>query len=240
MESLDYWKFCEELTVVQAALLIVGVDPSTTSWSTGGPISSVRPQGYDAVLAALSNSIKAGRLSARLRSPARESGYVRYPQDNEMVSKDQRGVEIIFRCEPDWFLTTISVDDLKNWLQARGFTPEHFFPDRTGTVPEYLDPKAEHYAPKLAAAVSAWQAVTANPKATKGRSAKRAITNWLTSNASRFGLIKSDGSPNELGIEEIAKVANWDSKGGAPKTPTTNSPTDGTPHDCEAQEPSGP
>jgi len=29
-----------------------------------------------------------------------------------------------------------------------------------------------------------------------------------------------EGKPNETGIEECAKVANWQEKGGAPKTPT--------------------
>ena len=32
-------------------------------------------------------------------------------------------------------------------------------------------------------------------------------------------LTKDDGNPNQLGIEEVAKIANWSVKGGAPKTP---------------------
>ena len=42
---------------------------------------------------------------------------------------------------------------------------------------------------------------------------------WLRRHADQYGLTKDDGNPNEQGIEEIAKIANWDSKGGAPKTP---------------------
>jgi hypothetical protein len=34
-----------------------------------------------------------------------------------------------------------------------------------------------------------------------------------------FGLTKEDGSPNEQGIDDVAKIANWDTRGGAPKTP---------------------
>jgi hypothetical protein len=30
MDPLDYWRLCDELSVVQAALLIVGEDPSGT------------------------------------------------------------------------------------------------------------------------------------------------------------------------------------------------------------------
>jgi len=30
MESLDYWRLCDELNVIQAALLIQGEDPSSS------------------------------------------------------------------------------------------------------------------------------------------------------------------------------------------------------------------
>ena len=30
MEKLDHWRLCDELTVVQAALLIVGIDPASS------------------------------------------------------------------------------------------------------------------------------------------------------------------------------------------------------------------
>jgi hypothetical protein len=43
---------------------------------------------------------------------------------------------------------------------------------------------------------------------------------WLRENASEFGLSDDDGKPNETGIEETAKVANWQPGGGAPKTPS--------------------
>jgi hypothetical protein len=52
-----------------------------------------------------------------------------------------------------------------------------------------------------------------------GTTAKQAMMKWLRRHADQYGLTKDDGNPNEQGIEEIAKIANWDSKGGAPKTP---------------------
>jgi hypothetical protein len=42
---------------------------------------------------------------------------------------------------------------------------------------------------------------------------------WLREHAAEFGLTDDDGKPNETGIEEAAKVANWQPTGGAPKTP---------------------
>ena len=35
MEKMDYWRLCDEFSVVQAALLIVGTDPSECDPFTG-------------------------------------------------------------------------------------------------------------------------------------------------------------------------------------------------------------
>jgi hypothetical protein len=45
------------------------------------------------------------------------------------------------------------------------------------------------------------------------------LLKWLREHAADFGLSDEDGKPNETGIEEAAKVANWQPGGGAPKTP---------------------
>ncbi len=108
----------------------------------------------------------------------------------------------------------VQVESLKEWLVSRGFRQGFFFPERTET-PDYLDPGNPRYAPKLAAAVRAWQAVT-DPA---GRHPKQALTKWLRENAAEFDLTDDEGKPNETGIEETAKVANWQPGGGAPKTP---------------------
>jgi len=108
---------------------------------------------------------------------------------------------------------------LRVWLKGRGFKSGFFFPQAT-EEPDFLDPKNENYAPKLAAAIGAWQAVNAEPKLTSGKTVKQALLKWLRQNADQFGLTKDDGNPNEQGIEEIAKISNWEPKGGAPKTPS--------------------
>nr|VFJ55972.1 MAG: hypothetical protein BECKFW1821B_GA0114236_102512 [Candidatus Kentron sp. FW] len=79
----------------------------------------------------------------------------------------------------------------------------------------YLDPNNPRYAPKLAAAVRAWQAVT-NPGR---RSPKKALEEWLREHAMEYDLIHPDGKPIELAIDDCAKIANWQLGGGAPKTP---------------------
>ena len=55
----------------------------------------------------------------------------------------------------------------------------------------------------------------------RGKTPKQAIEAWLRRNANQFGLIKDNSSPNLQGIEEVAKIANWNTRGGAPKTPGT-------------------
>jgi hypothetical protein len=109
----------------------------------------------------------------------------------------------------------ISSAEVKSWLSSKGVRSGFFFPDVNADSPDYLDPNHPRYAPKLAAAVRAWQAVTDSG----GKSAKQALLKWLREHAAEFGLTDDDGKQNETGIEEAAKVANWQMTGGAPKTP---------------------
>lgn len=78
-----------------------------------------------------------------------------------------------------------------------------------------LDPENPRYAPKLAAAVRAWQAVT-DPGT---KTPKQATEKWLLEHAAEFSLTDEEGDPNKQGIKEVAKVANWKPLGGAPRTP---------------------
>jgi len=83
---------------------------------------------------------------------------------------------------------------------------------------DYLDPYNEFYSPRLAAAVDAWLYVSNNPDSYAKTSPKQAAIAWLEKNAETYNLLKEDFSPNYLGIEEVAKVMNWDIKGGAPRS----------------------
>jgi hypothetical protein len=119
---------------------------------------------------------------------------------------------------PDWHLTTITVEDLRAWLRSRGFKTGFFFPVPEAD-PDYLSKFHPNYSPKLAAAIEVWKAVSADAELRRGKSVKQALAVWLRQHANEFGLTKEDGSPNEHGIDDVAKIANWDTRGGAPKTP---------------------
>lgn len=176
----------------------------------------------------LRHAILNNRLNAAVRHSAREYGYADQIADiesveseyfrvygttadeDEILSKDQ---SCFYKPFADWKLTTVSREDLVAWLTARGVRSGFFFP--TGSSgPDYLCPKNPRYAPKLAAAVRAWLAVT-DPN---GRHPKQALAKWLREHAAEFSLTDDEGKPNETGIEETAKVANWQPGGGAPKT----------------------
>jgi hypothetical protein len=86
-------------------------------------------------------------------------------------------------------------------------------------VPAYLNSENAHYAPKLAAAVRAWQAVTRDEQWLRARSPKNALINWLKANASELGSRNPTKTLSGKAINEIAKIANWQLEGGAPKTP---------------------
>ena len=189
MQALDYWRLCEELNVHQAALLIAGKDPSEFEHIENWPLEN-RTQGYEAAKIALRNAVQSRKIPAKI-------------VDGEI--------------ETDWLDTLIEVEEIKKWLLTRGIETGFFFPDGALGA-EYLDPDHFHYAPKLAAAIHAWEAVNSDPGLLKGKTPKRALEVWLRAHANDYGLTKDDGYPNATGIEEVSKIANWDTKGGAPRS----------------------
>lgn len=117
------------------------------------------------------------------------------------------------------------------WLQQYAFTPADAqeildaLPARSSLATEvsgvgsdehgYLDPLHPRYAPKLAAAVKAWQAVQETGK----RTPKQAMEKWLNEHAAELRIADQEGKPVKQAVEEISKVANWNLAGGAPKMP---------------------
>lgn len=132
--------------------------------------------------------------------------------------------------EPDPYTTTVNKADLIKWLESIHWKPPFFFPteDKQEKVPEYMNTKNSCYSEKLHAAISAWEAVSSDPKkindgkAINGKSVKKNLEEWLSKNAEKFTVLrKDDGDIKKSVIEgEIGKVANWDKFGGANKTPS--------------------
>lgn len=242
MDEFDYWRLCDFISAAQAAALIanisparvwncnrihyVGYSPDDTGTAPDDPL-------FQAAFAAIKHAIQAQTLKAQIRLSAREYGSADMAADAEYASigfgyrsgtSAEEGEQFssegfFYRPFPDWDLTTVSVEDLRTWLASRGITTGFFFPEREGGQPGYLDKTHPSYAPKLAAAIRAWEAVTNDPERLRGKTPKQALTKWLNEHAAAYGLTKEDGTPNATGVEEAAKLANWRPEGGASKTP---------------------
>lgn len=223
MNNLDHWRLCEELSVIQAVFLILGSDPSDRE---------ARPIGFDPVFAALTNAVVRERIPATVRHSGREYSWAEVmidveahggfgqPEIGNDLEEDEElidGNSWVVKLTPDWELTTIPVDSLREWLKSRPIPAPAFFAT-SSSAPDYLDPQHPRYASKLAAAVCAWRAVQAEPM--KGKSPKQLLAKWLRENAAQFDMTDEDGKPFEEAVENCAKVANWQPGGGAPKTPT--------------------
>ncbi len=198
----DYWRLVDDLTVLQAALLAAGEDPEKNE-SNIIQDPKYMPRRVYPISIAISQALRKGHIKGK---------------NVGMPTFDDYGNG----CYPDPETTsitdsTVERDSLTEWLASRGIRTGFFFPEKqeTGT-PDYLDPNHPRYAPKLAAAVKAW---LANPEI-RGKTKKQAIDKWAREHAAQFGLTNDDGLPIEKAMEEIAIVANWNTSGGAPKTPT--------------------
>jgi hypothetical protein len=191
-------------------MLILDYDPANQgSWTVENNKRHPIPEGYGALRTALVNAVEKQTIEARIKY---HDGYNN--QSDDLIDIDN---------------TTISVASLRGFLKEKGFQNGFFFPE--GSIFEdYLDPQNAFFAPKLAAAIYAWKTVTESKDALNGKTPKQALEKWLRENANKYGLTKDDGTPNETGIQEICKIANWKPEGGAAKTPThsivqDNSPT---------------
>lgn len=208
MDELDIWRLAEELTIVQAAVLLAGDgDPAVTAHYVEGWDVEKRPRGYEAAKVALVGALRSQRIKGIVREEARL-------QRGSNLDEPSR-----FVAEPgtvDVNTSTLDVQSLKDWLKDRGIAHGFFFPAGLPAA-DFLDFDHPRYAPKLAAAVQAWRAVS-DPELVRSRSPKQAILKWLREHASEYRMTADDGTPAETSIEEVAKVANWAPGGGAPRT----------------------
>lgn len=258
LTKMDLWRLSDELSVVDASILITGNDPSEKREYYDENGSAVRDEfgnfkdyqrtdfeGFDPVFKAIRNAIFSNTLpailGAKARSPyiamseygnpevrsidgeyefcydtvVRASGYALSIFTNRRIDNLSLASKVYVLDEPDWSETMVRVDDLKDWLTSRGIHPEFFFPN--GKAEGFRNKSHPRYSAKLACAVAAWEAVK---KAQPNKSVKETVTAWVTSNAASFGLANSDGIVPKLSTEDIAKVVNWATGGGA--TPTNS------------------
>lgn len=198
-----YWKLHDELTIHQAMCLHFGIEPydpdeaESYLWDFK---SEKTIAGWDGLLTAIKAALKSKNIKGHV---------VLYP-GRSPKEEFQSG-------DIDERRSTISVMSFRLWLQRKGVASNFFSITEEATKQPYLDSGHPRYSPKLAAVVTAWMSLEGVQL--QGVSPKQALDKFLRENAVQFGLVKSDGRPNETGIEECKKIANWQPAGGAPKTP---------------------
>ena len=65
MDGLDYWRLCDQLDIVQAALLVCGHDPSVDQSYVEKWTPDNRPPGYEAAKTAISNALRKGLIEGQ-------------------------------------------------------------------------------------------------------------------------------------------------------------------------------
>lgn len=204
--DLEIWRLCEQYTVVQAALLIAGHDPATAR-QVEQLQPEERPPGYEAAKNALAQQLDRDTWFGRVVELDEAHNY----RNGSTYTEVNVEKSIVWRHR------------IKSWLYDQGIQSGFFFPNKisepNASVPGYLNPDHPRYAPKLAAAVRAWKAYGDGSTKVDGKSPKQVLVEWLEQNAAQFALADQQGKLNNEGIQDVAKVANWQTKGGAPKTP---------------------
>ncbi|WP_375643292.1 MULTISPECIES: hypothetical protein [unclassified Bartonella] len=206
-ESLKFWRLSEKLTLLQAALLIAGLNPGKCLFD-----NEIKPE-------------KSGIYEGGRQIPFDKTAHFRGAY-NAIVQAGKEGqLKMKLSYAPFGYIDADSsyvlVEDLKEWLSSRGLYPPFFFPEDNSAETKdqkykFQDPTHPRYAPKLAAIVAAWEAVS---EAEGGKTVKRTLIKWLSENAVQYKLVDDNNLPREKLIEELAAVANWKPIGGAPKTP---------------------
>lgn len=125
------------MSVVQAALLLLGHDPSPYEAGVENWANKKQPRGYNAAKTAILGAVKNKLIDGEL-------GYEEYDHHHDPYLSPQ--------------LSTVKVESFKNWMRSRGFESHvFFFPE--GEDGELLNETHPRYSPKLAAAIKAWKAL---------------------------------------------------------------------------------
>ena len=234
------WGLATDLSVVDAAILIAGGDPSEEDRVEDynlmaefrGPMWEKRTTnhpGFAPAFSALKAATLTGQIATHFHYTAIPSyDDVTFPIDKFHIVTRERlsryldlghlpvenptGKLAIFQ-EPDWSETFVDVESLKSWLRRRGFTKGFFFNSDPPDQDAFMDKSHEHFSPELALAVLAWRALAEQQRFPRG--AKAAVDDWIDANP---GMWKGDEPISGAAKERIVTLVNWKKGGGAPKT----------------------
>lgn len=201
-------KLADSLTIVSAACCIVGVAPSIAGFGKNCTqfTLSVGDTDTDQLLPTAQACTVADSICNAIYTGKLKAACLERPQGEALLDINY-----------NIWATLIDVDELKRWLVSRNCKPPFFFGADESNKPDYLDKKHPSFSLEIAAAIQVWEAIQ-DPELRIGKSVKGAATEWLETNYSELGLIHN-GKRSASAIERIAAIVNWETSGGAPKTP---------------------
>lgn len=138
MSAFEYWRLCEQLTLIQAALLMAGHDPSGIEHDVEGLSPRQQPSGYAACRQALISAIEAKSLN----------GFLAYDEGYDSGGIHYSRLAAVRSC--------VNTAEVADWLRSKGVNSNFFIPEPEAPK-KYLDMRHERFAPKLAAAIRAWE-----------------------------------------------------------------------------------
>lgn len=230
--KMDYWRLSDEFSVVDAAILITGNDPSDKTPEGSGDldiptewVQKTNHDGFEAVFKALKNAVLSNKLPASVAFPVGDGNHVGAREFSAVLRKGTKVFQsrelsfwrhdalVFLQVEPDWTRTLIELPNLRAWLRGRDVFPEFFFPK--GDPQSFMNKEHPRFSGKLACAVAAWKAVLIPAK---NKTPKQTVEAWVIANGVQYGLANGEGTVPQTAVDEIAKVVNWQPQGGAART----------------------
>lgn len=194
----QWWRLNHSVSVVDASLLALGLEPQHLSRHVERTAEDSQPVGYRALKIAILTALSRAELPGHLID---FDGVVSFDFPCDVSA-----------CDPA--KSSVEFAPLLAWMEAKGFSTSYLFSE-DASAQALRDKSHPRYAPKLAAAVAAWEAF--DESSSGAGTAKQKLIAWLRLHAGDYGLADEDGEPRESVIEEIATIANWATRGGAPK-----------------------
>lgn len=206
--DLTKWKLCQFLKFNEAINLIFGYKPYDSIFNNENNL----PREIIPVFRKINEDIRDFNLSVYYNNnliDCYESAQIYIG-----ISLDE------FQFTNWWWRCYLKQEDIKEWLKTNKIKSQFFeidMPSDTFFMENIFNKDNEFYSYKLVAAIKTWLYFNENGINNK-KSPKSNILDYLKNNASDLGLIKEgDDDPKTQTLEDIAKVVNWNTQGGAPK-----------------------
>jgi len=232
MDELSVYKPIPLYTVVEVSALIVGVnpeevrehddpsDPRDFYVMRGDAKGSFQPTYLAVTRSLISNDLVCAKIETLLSAIKHSaptigfSGGQRFPTQSSEMAFSKVPAKLSLN------LPLITSNEVKEWLRTKGINSDFFSVDSSSTsTPEYMNKDHTCFAPKLFAAVKAWEGAALDDE--NYGTPKQQMEKWLTVRAVEFGLVhQRDGANYNKGdlktsaIEEICAIANWNQEGG--------------------------